>query len=119
MKKAPSYTTVEAFVSGAVGDADLLAEMERQRKAREIVDSLVMARVALRLTQGDIARRLGVSVSTISRLEDSLDVDLKVGEILDYVKALGVEPAPMVHRPPRRTVSPRRTARTEPAMAMA
>jgi len=42
-----------------------------------------------RLTQAQIAERIGCTQSRISKLEGSVDRDLSLGEIFDYVKATG------------------------------
>ena len=41
------------------------------------------------LTQAQIAERIGCTQSRISKLEGSVDRDLSLGEIFDYVKATG------------------------------
>lgn len=87
--KNTTFTSAADFATAVTGGTEIAEEMARQEKEREIVHSLMLARVARNLTQSDIARRLGVSVSTVSRMEDSTDAELRIGEILDYVRALG------------------------------
>lgn len=40
------------------------------------------------LTQAEVAKRMGVTQSTVSRLEDSRWQDMKLGELDDYLKAM-------------------------------
>jgi DNA-binding XRE family transcriptional regulator len=40
------------------------------------------------LTQADVAKRMGVTQSTVSRLEDSRWQDMKLGELDAYLKAM-------------------------------
>ena len=46
--------------------------------------------VRKKLTQKDIADRMGVSVSTVSRFEDTPDDELKLGDMKAYMAALGM-----------------------------
>ena len=123
MSSVPPRSSATELVTAVTGDTKIAEEMARQEKERELIHSLMLARVARNLTQGDIARRLGVSVSTVSRMENSTDAELRIGEILDYVRALGESPAwqvPAVRpdsivRPPKRIPSRRRPR----ALAMA
>lgn len=121
--KNTTFESAAELVTAVTGNTQIAEEMARQEKERELIHSLMLARVARNLTQGDIARRLGVSVSTVSRMEDSTDAELRIGEILDYVRALGessewqapaVRPDSIV-RAPKRIPSRRRPR----ALAMA
>ena len=40
------------------------------------------------LTQAEVAKRMGVTQSTVSRLEGSRWQDMKLGELDDYLKAM-------------------------------
>jgi transcriptional regulator with XRE-family HTH domain len=52
---------------------------------------LILARVAAGLTQSQLAARLKCSQSRISKLEDSRDVDLTLGDIQDYAGVVGLK----------------------------
>ena len=54
-----------------------------------VVDELCLMRTRAGLTQGQLAQRMGCTQSKISKLEDSSDRNLTVGEICDYAKATG------------------------------
>ena len=54
-----------------------------------VVDELCLMRTRAGLTQAQIAERIGCTQRRISKLEGSVDRDLSLGEIFDYVKATG------------------------------
>ena len=57
----------------------------------QLIDWLVMERCKHNLSQTDVAKRMGVSVSKISRLEDACDDDLRLGDLKDYASAIDVK----------------------------
>lgn len=87
-----NFSTVEDSVRDLFGDeaGNVISDMESARESRRIVGFLIQTRVTEGLRQCDIARRMGVSASTISRMEDSADAELKYGEIQAYLHALGL-----------------------------
>ena len=72
------------------GDESILQEVKRHEMATRIVSLLENERVRQKLTQKEIAQRMGVSESTISRFEDTPDEDLRLGDIKSYMRALGM-----------------------------
>ena len=86
-KKISSF---DKFVLDLTGDENILQEMEIHKRATNLVALLENERVRKKLTQKDIAERMGVSVSTVSRFEDSPDDDLKLGDMKAYMAALGM-----------------------------
>lgn len=87
------YKNVNDMVEGLFGDDSkaLVADMKRIGDSCRVVHFLVQTRVSEGLRQSDIAKAMGVSASTVSRIEDSADADLKYGTILAYMKALGLD----------------------------
>ena len=87
------YKNVNDMVGGLFGDDSkaLVADMNRIGDSCRVVHFLVQTRVSEGLRQSDIAKAMGVSASTVSRIEDSADADLKYGTILAYMKALGLD----------------------------
>ncbi|MBR1871518.1 MAG: helix-turn-helix transcriptional regulator [Kiritimatiellae bacterium] len=61
-----------------------------------MIDAPVLERVRQNLSQKDVAQKMGVSVSTISRMEDSADVDLRIGDLMRYASILGFKISLMV-----------------------
>ena len=56
-----------------------------------LVDQLILARVAAGLTQGQQAAKLRCSQSRISKLEDSEDAELSLGDFKEYAAAVGLK----------------------------
>ena len=72
------------------GDATMEQEVARHRQATQLATALEDFRVRKGLRQKDIAARMGVSNSTVSRIEDSHDADLRLGDLTNYAAALGL-----------------------------
>lgn len=64
---------------------------------RSLLSSLIEARRALRLTQGDLARRLGVQQQCISRIENG-QRKVTVVEYLELADALSIDPVALLDR---------------------
>ena len=86
------YKNVNDMVHGLFGDdsESVVADMKKVGDACRVVHFLVQTRVTEGLRQSDIAKAMGVSASTVSRIEDSADADLKYGTIMAYMRALGL-----------------------------
>ena len=69
-----------------------VADAVRQLSAKtKLIDQLILARVAAGLTQSQMAAKLRCSQSRISKIEDSQDADLSLGEIQDYARIVGLK----------------------------
>jgi transcriptional regulator with XRE-family HTH domain len=68
--------------------AERLAERLRRRA---IVNHLVALRGARGFSQVDIARKLGCTQSKVSKLENSNDEDMKLGDLRAYAAAIGLD----------------------------
>ena len=91
-----TINSFDKFVVDLTGDESILQDMEKHRSATRLVALLENERVRKKMTQKDIAERMGVSVSTISRLEDTPDDDLKLGDMKAYMEALGMNMSMMI-----------------------
>jgi predicted XRE-type DNA-binding protein len=56
-----------------------------------LVDQLILARVAAGLTQGQLAAKLRCSQSRISKMEDSEDAELPLGDLKEYAAVVGLK----------------------------
>jgi DNA-binding Xre family transcriptional regulator len=65
---------------------DLAQRLDRKR----VVRTLLALRAAKNLSQKDIADRMGCTRGRISKLESSIDDDLRLGDLEAYTKALGL-----------------------------
>ena len=80
-------------------DPSIAQEVEQHMQKTRLISMLVEQRIRRGLRQKDIAEKIGVSESTASRLEDSLDEDLRFGEILAYARALGLQSVLLLENP--------------------
>jgi ribosome-binding protein aMBF1 (putative translation factor) len=87
--KFRTYSSVDEMVKRTLGNR-WLKRMKRRLKHTEVVDQLVLARLRAGLSQTDLAERLNCTQSRISKIEDSLDVELSLKDIYDYAGAVGV-----------------------------
>ena len=69
-----------------------VAEAVRQLSTKtRLIDQLIVARVAAGLTQAQMATKLRCSQSRISKIEDSQDADLSLGDIHAYARIVGLK----------------------------
>ncbi len=69
-----------------------VADAVRQLSVKtRLIDQLILARVAAGLTQAQLAAKLRCSQSRISKIEDSQDADLCLGDIQAYARIVGLK----------------------------
>jgi predicted XRE-type DNA-binding protein len=69
-----------------------VADAVRQLSAKtKLIDQLILARVAAGLTQSQMAAKLRCSQSRISKIEDSQDADLSLGDIQAFARVVGLK----------------------------
>ena len=69
-----------------------VAEAVRQLSTKtRLIDQLILARVDAGLTQAQMAAKLRCSQSRISKIEDSQDSDLSLGDIQAYARIVGLK----------------------------
>ncbi len=69
-----------------------VADAVRQLSIKtRLIDQLIVARVAAGLTQAQMATKLRCSQSRISKIEDSNDADLSLGDIQAYARIVGLK----------------------------
>ena len=78
---------IAALAAELSGNTDMASCMETQAKRTALVYALTAQRVRLGLTQKDVAERMGVSVSTVSRFESGCDLEMKLGDFVKYAGA--------------------------------
>jgi DNA-binding Xre family transcriptional regulator len=88
--KRKTFTSLEDYARSGRLSARTLARIHELSRGTELIDRLVLERVRAGLTQAELARRLRTSQSYVSKLEDSHDADLTLGEIDRYCAALGI-----------------------------
>jgi transcriptional regulator with XRE-family HTH domain len=73
-------------------------ELASDLAQRSLVHYLFAARSAQGVSQKEMAERMGCSQSRISKLENSLDAELNVGDLMSYLGALNLKSQVMVLR---------------------
>jgi hypothetical protein len=87
---ARTYRSVDEMLRGH--GYRRVAEAVRQLSVKtKLIDQLIVARVAAGLTQSQMAAKLRCSQSRISKIEDSHDVDLSLGDIQAYARIVGLK----------------------------
>ena len=69
-------------------DADFREEYARADEEFALIETLIRARTAARLTQGEVARRLGTTRSAVARLEGAC-VSPSIATLRCYAEATG------------------------------
>jgi len=72
-------------------DPDFVTEFETRLSNRQLVKSLSVIRARAKLSQQELASRMGCSQSKISKIESGIDSDLRFGDIEAYLKATSHE----------------------------
>ena len=85
------FASIEDYARAGRLSGRALAKVKGLARGTEIIDRLVLERVRAGLTPAERARRMGSSQSYVSKLEDSEDSDLTLGEIDRYCAALGIK----------------------------
>ena len=69
-------------------DAEVRAEYDRLQGEFELICAMIEARKEAKLTQAQIAEKMGVSQNQVARIE-SRNVNVKYKSIVEYLKACG------------------------------
>ena len=73
------------------GDKTIVKKVETNLVKTRFVTFMSEVRVRKGMTQKDVADKMGTNVSKISRLEALNDDDLRLGDIKDYLSAIGLD----------------------------
>jgi transcriptional regulator with XRE-family HTH domain len=84
----PKYSTVEEMAAATIPNAEFNKELNRQLTARSVANHLVALRGAKGLSQQDVADRMDCSQSRISKMEQTDDEDLRLGDVARYLNAV-------------------------------
>lgn len=85
------HATAAEAAAALCGDPAMADRVRAHAAACQLVTMLMNLRLARGMTQTDIARRMNVSPSKVSKLEASNDASLRLGDIVAYVRAIGLE----------------------------
>ena len=85
------YASVSELVRAVADDESFVEEFEQHISERSIITSLVSSRAAMGLSQTDVAKAMGCTQGRISKFENGVDNDLRLGDLAAYAKALGLD----------------------------
>lgn len=89
-KRAGEFASVSDMLEFQ-GEHELKEQVEEQLCCREVISRLITLRIVHDVSQADVAREIGCTQSRISKLEQSVDADLKIGDIAAYAHCCGVQ----------------------------
>jgi transcriptional regulator with XRE-family HTH domain len=84
------HTSVSQMVHETSDDPSFKDMFEKRLRTRRIIKDLMVHRAVHRLSQKDIAEKIGCTQSRISKLESTSDADLRLGDLARYSNALGL-----------------------------
>ena len=87
--KARTYRDVFALAVDLGYSPKSVAGLRRKAAETDFTAILEARRQAAGLTQSEVAKRMGVTQSTVSRLESDRWQDLRLGELDAYLRACG------------------------------
>jgi predicted XRE-type DNA-binding protein len=89
--KQKSHDSVADMIREVLGDDRIADDFETHVTQRQIVKNLMALRAAAQISQEEIAAKLECTQSKVSKLENSEDEDLRLGDLAQYARALGYE----------------------------
>ena len=92
------YKSVAEMARRLARDKAFSDKLEKRIADRKIVKQLVALRSAKSLSQAEIAKAMGCTQSRISKLESGVDSDLRLGDLENYLDALGLASRVLVAR---------------------
>ena len=84
------YTDAAALAAAVMDDPTAAERIHREISASAPILELTAARIRRHMTQSDVAKKMGVSVSKVSRFESSRFQDVTMGELSSYAMAVGL-----------------------------
>lgn len=90
-KKNKTYPNVTELVRDVSEDKSFADDFEKHVAERFIAKTLLGLRAELGISQKEIADSMQCTQSRVSKLENSTDTQLRLGDVDEYLKALGLE----------------------------
>ncbi|MEA1928809.1 MAG: helix-turn-helix transcriptional regulator [Candidatus Auribacterota bacterium] len=82
--------SVAEMAADILGDPSAKKDVEKLIANRRLIEQLTLQRLLRNKSQTEVAKHMGCNSSKISRMEAGFDHDLKFGDILSYLSALGM-----------------------------
>ncbi len=84
------YTSVGDAAAYLAGDEKVKQQVDEEICCSQLVNTLLQLRIEKGISQKELAKRIGCDPSKISRLEAGNDLQLKMGDVRQYLSALDV-----------------------------
>ena|SRR3990167_1014612 len=85
------YSSVRKMLVADGVSKRFLDRYDQLRRKTLIIDRLISLRLGAGLTQGELAKKMGITQGAVSKLEASCDENLTLKEIGSYAQAVGEE----------------------------
>jgi transcriptional regulator with XRE-family HTH domain len=85
------YNSVSEMVKDISSNSELADSVAKEIRNRRMAKFLFSQRCKHNLTQKQMAEKIECSQSRVSKIENSYDRDISVGDLLDYAKALDLQ----------------------------
>jgi transcriptional regulator with XRE-family HTH domain len=87
---AESFKSVAEMVSAISGDKNFSQSIEKELRKRRIATNLFALRNRFGLSQKELAQKIGITQSKISKIENSYDLDFSISDIVKFCSALNM-----------------------------
>jgi len=85
------FNTINEMLEGLSEEQKFEEVTKKQIEGKQISKFLTLLRCRERLTQKQIAKKIGCTQSKISKIETSFDNELSISDLIDYAKALNLK----------------------------
>jgi len=91
MAEDKAYASVVDLLRDSEETRSVADDVEKRIAERRLIKRLMALRAHRGMSQGDIAKAMDCTQSRISKLESSIDDDLRLGDLDGYLDALGLD----------------------------
>ncbi|NCD33397.1 MAG: XRE family transcriptional regulator [Spartobacteria bacterium] len=88
--KATKYNSVADMVDSLTDDTHFKAELEQELNNKSMAKTLFAMRCRRGITQAEMAEKIGCTQSRLSKLENTDNENIKMGDLIDYANVLGL-----------------------------
>ena len=85
------YTSVGDAAAALAGDEKVKQQVDEEIRCSQLVNNLLQLRIEKGISQKELAKRIGCDPSKISRMEAGNDLQLRMGDVMQYLSALNVK----------------------------
>jgi|GEM_PF-6698373 len=85
------YNSVSELLQDISDDPNLADDVKKASASRELIKHLISHRVKAEMSQKQLSEKMDCTQSRISKLEQSNDAEIRLGDIEDYLGAMGLQ----------------------------